>query len=450
MMSWLARQDGYDPNAFDVPGEQTYDRRFDKTWPGQLAQDAIGAVLAPGRALQSTEPITTEQMIKPAMDMAGLVTGGSYAAPAQRGASGAGIRAYHSSPHDFNKFDLAKIGTGEGAQAYGHGLYFAESPAVSGQGGQYWQQFIHKFPKEEMRAAEALRQYGFDREATIAEMRRQMIDPRMHHTPDSLARAQAKLDILESGKPVGPRTYEVNINADPAHMLDWDKPLAAQPQAYEKIAGIPEFQTRQAIIGSDRLYDLAKANGIVGLVPIRLQKLLGEGHDMQTAFNIMRDTKGGSPQWIAEVNKLQDVIPTNEFAMRNAVPDTWPGSAIVQNTSRGLDKVRTSDILREAGIPGIKYLDEGSRISSPMQIDLIRQNIAHREALLAERPGDPTNTKWLAEYRDMLRRAENPTSNYVIFDPNIIDITKKYAVPGAIGAGGMGALAAQNKYEEGL
>ena len=56
-----------------------------------------------------------------------------------------GIRAYHSSPHDFDKFDLSKIGTGEGAQVYGHGLYFAENPAVSGQGGQYWNQFSVRF-----------------------------------------------------------------------------------------------------------------------------------------------------------------------------------------------------------------------------------------------------------------------------------------------------------------
>ena len=39
----------------------------------------------------------------------------------------AGIRAYHGSPHDFDRFDMSKIGTGEGAQAYGHGLYFAEN-----------------------------------------------------------------------------------------------------------------------------------------------------------------------------------------------------------------------------------------------------------------------------------------------------------------------------------
>jgi hypothetical protein len=41
------------------------------------------------------------------------------------------IRAYHGSPYDFDRFDASKIGTGEGAQAYGHGLYFAGEEAVS-------------------------------------------------------------------------------------------------------------------------------------------------------------------------------------------------------------------------------------------------------------------------------------------------------------------------------
>ena len=42
-----------------------------------------------------------------------------------------GIEAWHGSPHKFDKFSLEKIGTGEGAQAYGHGLYFAENPVVA-------------------------------------------------------------------------------------------------------------------------------------------------------------------------------------------------------------------------------------------------------------------------------------------------------------------------------
>lgn len=43
-----------------------------------------------------------------------------------------GMTVYHGSPYKFDKFLKAKIGTGEGAQAYGHGLYFAEDPKVAG------------------------------------------------------------------------------------------------------------------------------------------------------------------------------------------------------------------------------------------------------------------------------------------------------------------------------
>jgi len=43
----------------------------------------------------------------------------------------AGVTAFHGSPHKFDKFRMDKIGTGEGAQTYGHGLYFAENPKVA-------------------------------------------------------------------------------------------------------------------------------------------------------------------------------------------------------------------------------------------------------------------------------------------------------------------------------
>ena len=38
---------------------------------------------------------------------------------------------YHGSPHKFDRFDASKIGTGEGAQAYGHGIYTAENPGIA-------------------------------------------------------------------------------------------------------------------------------------------------------------------------------------------------------------------------------------------------------------------------------------------------------------------------------
>jgi hypothetical protein len=43
-----------------------------------------------------------------------------------------GATAYHGTPHTIRgKFDISKVGTGEGGQAYGHGMYFAENPEVA-------------------------------------------------------------------------------------------------------------------------------------------------------------------------------------------------------------------------------------------------------------------------------------------------------------------------------
>jgi hypothetical protein len=41
------------------------------------------------------------------------------------------MTAWHGSPHKFDKFDISKIGTGEGAQAYGAGLYFTDKESVA-------------------------------------------------------------------------------------------------------------------------------------------------------------------------------------------------------------------------------------------------------------------------------------------------------------------------------
>lgn len=45
--------------------------------------------------------------------------------------SGKSFKAFHGSPHTFDKFQMSKMGTGEGAQAYGKGLYFAGNKKVA-------------------------------------------------------------------------------------------------------------------------------------------------------------------------------------------------------------------------------------------------------------------------------------------------------------------------------
>jgi len=151
-----------------------------------------------------------------------------------------GIKAYHSSPHDYDKFDLSKIGTGEGAQSYGHGLYFAENPAVSGHRGEYWAQFSRRFGADELAADRYLSQHGFDPAKAIAKLEsdaaytggdylaKNLGTPNEAKVRSAIAAQQRQLELLRSGKQLGPRTYEVDIKADPAQMLDWDAPLSAQ------------------------------------------------------------------------------------------------------------------------------------------------------------------------------------------------------------------------------
>src|SRR5258705_5449124 len=77
------------------------------------------------------DPDYQRQSIGPALETAMTMTGGAGVGPAEANTLRAGIKAYHGSPHDFDRFDASKIGTGEGAQSYGHGLYFAENEGIA-------------------------------------------------------------------------------------------------------------------------------------------------------------------------------------------------------------------------------------------------------------------------------------------------------------------------------
>jgi hypothetical protein len=69
--------------------------------------------------------------------MAGLLTtaakAGVKANAANAGLLSPGIRAFHGSPYDFDRFSTGSIGTGEGSQLHGQGLYFTEDQNVARQ-----------------------------------------------------------------------------------------------------------------------------------------------------------------------------------------------------------------------------------------------------------------------------------------------------------------------------
>jgi hypothetical protein len=202
---------------------------------------------------------------------------------------------YHGSPHRINnvdaahpagRFDTSKIGTGEGAQAYGHGIYLAESPGVAksyadslgiqknGPGTVRTYKGADAVPikttdwstvdpDEVIRHAHAAYDLGgrsADERATMALRISRRLFPdaplEWEDKIDELARA-VKGDDLGQKKPG--HFYTVDLPDEQiANMLDWDAPLSQQPEAVRKaLASDPAFV---AILG--RYEQQAKAAGL--------------------------------------------------------------------------------------------------------------------------------------------------------------------------------------------
>ena len=145
-----------------------------------------------------------------------------------------GLRAYHGSPYKFDRFDLSKIGAGEGAQAFGHGLYFAEHEptakyyrdTLAHKGAIDLEQAAHErgLPLSIDAQREIRRQASGSMEPLAAAKWAQSANSEMRpFDPEKLA------DLIDTYRQS--RTghmYEVNIDADPERLLNWDKPLREQ------------------------------------------------------------------------------------------------------------------------------------------------------------------------------------------------------------------------------
>jgi hypothetical protein len=139
------------------------------------------------------------------------------------------IRAYHGSPYDFDEFDASKIDTGEGAQAYGHGLYFAGSEDTA------------KHYKT-VRTPELT--LGEDRELATAVKRMQELKALTKIIPKSDPRAAsliAEWDQLRDRRAYlenhPGRMYEVEIGYPEGSLLDWDAPISRQPKVVQQVFG---------------------------------------------------------------------------------------------------------------------------------------------------------------------------------------------------------------------
>ena len=145
------------------------------------------------------------------------------------------LTVYHGSPHKFDKFDSSKIGTGEGAQAYGHGLYLAESPNVA-------KTYQPRSPKFEEKLIGLYQKASSSSNYPMMEV---LEDAMLHRTPSEIIQkfanaedgytkqhAKAAEDFAKwysKNEPEVGGLYTVDLPDEKiARMLDWDKPLSEQ------------------------------------------------------------------------------------------------------------------------------------------------------------------------------------------------------------------------------
>jgi len=295
---------------------------------------------------------------------------------------GVGFKAYHGSPHSFDKFSMDKIGTGEGAQAYGHGLYFAGNEGVA-KGYRDMLSSPDGF-KVLAAASDAHIPHGSKlREISAAvgegvgqtpEQFKASILDKLRNPPAGTGVYELEdlsmiADDLEAGKwdvqPKNPGSmYEVNINADPEAFLDWDKPLSEQKRAVDAL---------RPIIGNVR---------------------------------------------------------NPGYGVKRAIDDASKYLGYAD------DPRRAEDLLREAGIPGIRYLDAGSRGAA--DVKELRGTVSMWTNAVNKTPNDDYAWKMLEDAESALKQAEAGLSrNYVIFDENLISIVRKYGIAGAAAMLGM-------------
>jgi hypothetical protein len=154
---------------------------------------------------------------------------------------------YHGSPHKFSKFDMSKIGTGEGAQAYGHGLYMAESPDVA---KQYQKQLSNDgfMVGDKVFNPSTLQHLNIRTMAARGDLDGAIEKARQIAGSDSPVASMAMQDLtqLESIKRLGGfkqnqgAFYKVDIPDEAIpRMLDWDKPLSEQNIPDSVFAALP-------------------------------------------------------------------------------------------------------------------------------------------------------------------------------------------------------------------
>lgn len=355
-------------------------------------------------------------------------------------------RAFHGTPHVFDQFSLDYMGTGEGAQAFGWGMYFAENQNVAtgyrdklsgadptkfildGQRVGYMGDAKREFMRvakargasteSAALAAQKLGEFQGDLTAASGDLGWADVESPVQTEAANLLRA---LDPISTGS-----LYEVDVDdAAVAKFLDWDKSLSRQPDSVQ-----------------EALDDVMRKH----MEPADILRFERD-HETATGAEFYKVLSASDPEVRA---------------------DQW-ASAWARKNGGGNDKA-ASLILKANGIPGLRFLDGNSRnkplrevkkeflaeLPEDAEVEEVRELIGtgkfspKNDAILraldadgllgfdyfsqalsaALRPNGLADFDASPELRAAVAAAqEGGTRNLVVFDDKIVKITKRDGSP---------------------
>ena len=158
-------------------------------------------------------------------------------------------RAYHGTPHRFEKFSTGAIGTGEGVQAYGWGLYFASQ----------WE--VANFYRETLSGSADASQFGFEYDGVVltpSELVEELWGQfQMEEVYDTQAFGKLKQEIIDSG-------MMVDDDVRPQDLIDRDIEVPLLKDNYSGFVGFQYFINQWANRGrrDERNVAFAKEQGL--------------------------------------------------------------------------------------------------------------------------------------------------------------------------------------------
>jgi hypothetical protein len=252
------------------------------------------------------------------------------------------VTAFHGSPYRFDKFDATKIGSGEGAQAFGHGLYFAESPSVAGTYKDKLSSGVmlnDKFIDDVMinSAQDKIKKSVLMKLKNAGEVSSSPYsDVVANASKDELSYLKQIKPNLKTGSQTG-SLYKVDIPDESIpKMLDWDKKISEQNS------------------------EVLNAIGINPSVAQKYNKIVSK-------INELSNVKGGldSPEWNELIGQATEL--RSNYGLGLTGKDYYENLAInsVRRNGENFDHNKeAATALRLQGITGIRYLDRSSRAAN--------------------------------------------------------------------------------------